>query len=165
MSKKNIKIALFCGGPSLERGISLNSARSVCDHLQSDDIEIVPVYFDHQKKPYRVSHGQLYSNTPSDFDFKLQKTAKPLSQTAFRKLLKSVDLAFPVIHGAFGEDGEIQRILEAACVPYVGSDAVACKRCFDKYEANEFIRGHGFYAPPSVVLKIFHRDAISPDGI
>ena len=50
-----MKIAVLCGGPSPERGISLNSARSVLDHLGGDDIEIIPIYFDYQKKPYRIS--------------------------------------------------------------------------------------------------------------
>lgn len=152
------RLALLCGGPSLERGISLNSARSVMDHLQADDIEIIPIYFDHQKNPYHISPAQLYSNTPSDFDFKLHQTAKKLSANKLKSLLKSVDLAFPVMHGQFGEDGTIQRLLERHNVPYLGSPVEACKRCFDKYEANEFIRNHGFYAPPSVVLKIFHND-------
>lgn len=149
-----MKIALICGGPSLERGISLNSARSVLDHLDGDGVDIVPIYFDHKKRPYHISKGQLYSNTPSDFDFKLKETAKALSQTALKKLLKECDLAFPVMHGQFGEDGTIQRILERYKVPYVGSDAEACKRCFDKYEANEFIRAKGFYTLPSAVLQI-----------
>lgn len=159
MSKKStLNIALLCGGPSLERGISLNSARSVMDHLQSDDIAITPIYFDHRRNPYHISPAQLYSNTPSDFDFKLHQTAKKLSANQLKSLLKSVDLAFPVMHGQFGEDGTIQRLLERHNVPYLGSPIDACKRCFDKYEANEFIRSHGFYAPPSVVLKIFRND-------
>ena len=156
--KNILKIALICGGPSPERGISLNSARSVMDHLQSQNIEIVPIYFDHKKNPYHISTAQLYSNTPSDFDFKLAQTAKKLSATALKTLLKSTGLAFPVMHGAFGEDGGIQRLLTRNKVPFIGSDVDACKRCFDKYDANEFIRSHGFNALPSTVLKIYHKD-------
>lgn len=152
-----MKIALICGGPSLERGISLNSARSVLNHLEGDGIEIVPVYFDHKKRPFHLESSQLYSNTPSDFDFKLRETAKALSQTGLKNLLKSCDLAFPVMHGQFGEDGGIQRLLERFKVPYVGADIEACKR-WDKHVANSFIREHGFYAPPSAVLKIHQND-------
>lgn len=148
-----MKIALICGGPSMERGISLNSARSVLNHLEGDGIEIVPVYFDYKKRPYHLETSQLYSNTPSDFDFKLRETAKFLSQTALKNLLKSCDIAFPVMHGQFGEDGGIQRLLERFKVPYVGADIEACKR-WDKHVANEFIRENGFYAPPCALLKI-----------
>lgn len=153
-----MKILLICGGPSLERGISLNSARSVMDHLESEDIEILPLYFDYKKRPYKISKSQLYSNTPSDFDFKLQSSAKLLSRTALKDYLKSADLAFPVMHGAFGEDGSIQKILEKYNVSYVGSNSKACRRCFDKFEANEFIKNHGFFTLPSTDLKIFHKD-------
>jgi len=155
--KNKLKIALLCGGPSLERGISLNSARSVCDHLQSETIEVIPVYFDHHKNAYQISRAQLYSNTPSDFDFKLHTHGKPLSKTAFGRFLKTVDLAFPVMHGAFGEDGQIQKILEENKCPYVGSPVEACKKAFDKYEANEYIKKNNFHTLPSVVLK-GHKD-------
>jgi D-alanine--D-alanine ligase len=154
MNENKFKIAVLCGGPSLERGISLNSARSVCDNLFSDDIDVVPVYFDHFKRPYAISRDQLYSNTPSDFDFKLNQTSKPLSKVALVKLLKSTDIAFPVIHGSFGEDGEIQTFLEKYKIPYIGSDRPACRNCFDKYRSNEFIKEQGFYTLPSTVLKI-----------
>jgi len=154
MDKNKFKIAVLCGGPSLERGISLNSARSVCDHLYSENIDVVPIYFDHFKRAYAISRDQLYSNTPSDFDFKLNQTSSPLGKTSLIKLLKSVDIVFPVIHGAFGEDGEIQTLLEKNKIPYIGSDNTACRNCFDKYRSNEFIKQHGFYALPSMVLKI-----------
>lgn len=154
-----MKIALLCGGPSLERGISLNSARSILDHLGGDGVEIVPIYFDYKKRAYALSTGQMYSNTPSDFDFKLRETAKYLSASALKKLLKSVDLAFPAIHGSFGEDGQVQKLLERCGVPYAGSAVEACKRCFDKYESNAFIRENGFFTLPSEVLKINRSDA------
>jgi D-alanine--D-alanine ligase len=154
MRQKKLKVALLCGGPSLERGISLNSARSVCDHLHSDEIEVSPIYFDHQKKPYQISRAQLYSNTPSDFDFKLQSASKPLSQATFHRKLKDSDIAFPVMHGAFGEDGEIQRLLEKHKIPYVGSGKQACQNCFDKYKANEHIKEKGFFTLPSTTIKI-----------
>lgn len=153
-----MRIALLCGGPSAERGISLNSARSVLDHLSDDGVHITPIYFDHKKTAYEISPAQLYSNTPSDFDFKLQKTGKKLSKTALVQLLKSNDIVFPAIHGAFGEDGKIQRFLEQNKIPYVGSSSAACKKAFDKFSANQYIRQHGFYTLPSAVLKIYHTD-------
>ncbi|MSR85398.1 hypothetical protein EXS71_03120, partial [Candidatus Uhrbacteria bacterium] len=153
-----MRISVICGGPSLERGISLNSARSVLDHLQDEQIEIVPFYFDHKKQVYEISRAQLYSNTPSDFDFKLGQTGQPLTKDQFIKRLKQSDLVFPVIHGTFGEDGGIQSLLEQHDIPFIGSPAEACKRAFDKFTANEFIRAQGFFTLPSTVLKIYHRD-------
>lgn len=152
-----MKIAVLCGGPSMERGISLNSARSVLNHLEGEGIEIVPIYFDYKKRPYHLSPAQLYSNTPSDFDFKLKETAKFLSQTALKHLLKSCDIAFPAMHGQFGEDGGIQKLLERFKVPYVGAGLQAC-RLWDKHTANIFLREHGFFALPTALLKINQDD-------
>ena len=152
------RVALICGGPSLERGISLNSARSVCDHLINANIEICPLYFDFRKNAYLISRAQLYCNTPSDFDFKLKSSAKPLSSNQLIRFLKTVDLAFPAMHGPFGEDGGIQKILSENGVPYVGSPEAACRLAFDKFYANEFIRKNGFYTLPSMALERGGRD-------
>ncbi len=156
MSIKNqkISIAILCGGPSLERGISLNSARSAMDHLGSLGVEIVPIYFNEHKKPFRISTGQLYSNTPSDFDFKLKASGKELTQANLIKILKNVDIVFPCIHGTFGEDGELQTFLEKNKIPFISSGSKSCKMAFDKHKANEYIRKLGFHAPNSIVLKI-----------
>lgn len=153
-----MKIALLTGGPSLERGISLNSSRSVLDHLEGDEIEIIPIYFDHKKKAYKISTAQLYSNSPSDFDFKLHQNSLPLTSKSLIRLLKTVDVVFPVIHGPFGEDGEIQSFLEKNKIPFIGSKSNVCKIAFDKYKANETIKKNGFYILPSALLKIYSKN-------
>ncbi len=153
-----MKIAILTGGPSLERGISLNSARSVLDHLGNENIEITPIYFNEKKQSYKISKSQLYSNNPSDFDFKLFKKSRPLSTAHLVKLLKSVDIVFPIMHGSFGEDGEIQRFLEKNNIPFIGSSSKACKMAFDKYNANKTINQNGFFTLPSVLLKIYSKN-------
>lgn len=130
-----MNIALICGGPSPERGISLNSVRSVLDHLAQMDVHILPLYVDEKLNFYQISPAQLYSNTPGDFDFKLARVATVLPREKLEKILKSVDLVFPVIHGAFGEDGELQSMLEKIGVNYIGSPADACRRMFFKHNA------------------------------
>lgn len=139
-----IKIAIICGGPTLERGISLNSARSLLDHLPTDRFEILPLYVDQEKHFYKISSSQLYSNTPSDFDFKLKQIAKKLENEELISLLKSVDLAFPVIHGPFGEDGQLQEFLEKNKIPFIGSDSKTCKQIFLKHQANKNLQKLGY---------------------
>ncbi len=84
--------------------------------------------------------------------------AAELSPQALIKLLKSVDIAFPAMHGPFGEDGGIQSLLEKNSIPFVGSDSKSCKTAFDKFSANEFVRGRGFFTFPSQLLKIYNQD-------
>lgn len=156
-----MKIGLICGGPSLERGISLNSARSVLDHLSSEQIDIIPFYLDQKKKAYRISPSQLYSNTPSDFDFKLKNTAHPLTEMQFVRALRETDIVFPAMHGPYGEDGGIQQFLEKHNVPFVGSGSRSCKEAFDKFVSNQFIQKQGFFALPSTLLKIYAKDHLA----
>lgn len=154
MNKESkFKIGIICGGPSLERGISLNSARSVMDHLVSEYTEIIPFYFDLKKRAYQISKAQLYSNNPSDFDFKLKQTALPLKPQALTRALKNMDLVFPIIHGAFGEDGGIQNFLEKNDIPFIGSSAQACKKAFDKFTASQEIQKKGFFTLPALLVK------------
>ena len=153
-TKKILKVALLCGGPSLERGISLNSARSVMDHLSCDYIEITPIFIDTRRQFHLVSKALLYSNTPSDFDFKIKTHGKKLTQHNLIKTLKSHDIVFPALHGAFGEDGQLQSFLEKHNIPYVGSSHEACSRAFDKYESSQYLKKYNFATVPIARIRI-----------
>ena len=141
---EKVRVAVVCGGPSKERGISLNSARTVLDHLGvCDDVEIVPYYVDLHKHFHAVTPGQLCCNTPSDFDFKLPEKNR-MSAEAFLKEMDDIDMVFPVVHGAFGEDGEFQTLLDRANIAYVGSGAEVSRQMFDKEKMRVFLRQRGF---------------------
>ncbi|CAN1276850.1 D-alanine--D-alanine ligase [Linum perenne] len=133
-SRRVLTVGLICGGPSAERGISLNSVRSVLDHIQGDHLQVNCYYIDFDLNAFAISPAQVYSNTPADFDFKLESLAwrfSSLSEFA-EHLAESVDIVFPVIHGKFGEDGGIQELLEKHNIPFVGTGSSECRRAFDK---------------------------------
>jgi D-alanine--D-alanine ligase len=152
MSSALFQLALICGGPSAERGISLNSARSLMDHLQSPYLKIIAIYVDRYKRFYQISPSQLYSNTPEDFDFKLHQTATALDLSKLKELLKTVDLVFPAIHGSFGEDGELQNLLEKWQIPFVSHSSACCRLMFPKHAANEKLLQWAFPVLPYCVL-------------
>ncbi|WP_205474266.1 D-alanine--D-alanine ligase [Nocardioides sp. SYSU D00038] len=60
--------------------------------------------------------------------------------------------ALPALHGQFGEDGEIQTLLELIGMPYVGSRRHACRLAYDKGAARELLRRAGIPVPDSVGL-------------
>lgn len=60
--------------------------------------------------------------------------------------------AVPALHGSFGEDGEIQTLLELIGMPYVGSAAHACRVAFDKGTSRELLSRAGIPVPESVGL-------------
>jgi D-alanine-D-alanine ligase len=59
----------------------------------------------------------------------------------------NLDVAFIALHGTFGEDGQVQRILEERGVAYTGSDAEASERAFDKVTSKECFIGAGIPTP------------------
>ncbi|KAK6164786.1 hypothetical protein DH2020_001650 [Rehmannia glutinosa] len=150
-----LRVGLICGGPSAERGISLNSARSVLDHIQGDDLHVSCYYIDCNFNAFAISSAQVYSNTPADFDFKLETLAQGFKSLSdfVEHLATSVDIVFPVIHGRFGEDGGIQELLEKANIPFVGTRSNECRKAFDKYDASLELDKQGFITVPSFLVQ------------
>jgi D-alanine-D-alanine ligase len=63
-----------------------------------------------------------------------------------------VDRAFIALHGAGGEDGKIQALLEYLCIPYTGSGIAASALCMDKLRTKQLWRGVGLSTPDYVTL-------------
>ncbi|MDR0223311.1 MAG: hypothetical protein LBI38_07270 [Oscillospiraceae bacterium] len=134
-----LKILLLCGGKGKERDISLNSARSVYDHIKGlRAVSPTVVFLDANGRRYLIDEGYLYSNTSDDFRF-LLKSVPPMSGADFGERLSDCDFVFPLIHGVGGEDGEIQRALESSGVKFIGSPSNACLKMYNKRNASEKI--------------------------
>src|SRR3989440_8554866 len=67
-------------------------------------------------------------------------------------LAKDVDLAFITIHGTFGEDGQIQKILEDRGVPYTGDGVEESRIAFDKILSKQKFLEHNVVTPESEVI-------------
>jgi len=76
-------------------------------------------------------------------------------------LPKDVDLAFITIHGTFGEDGQLQKILEERGVPYTGDGVEPSQAAFDKILSKERFREHNVVTPEWEVVEVGHRPTIS----
>lgn len=76
-------------------------------------------------------------------------------------LPKDVDLAFITIHGTFGEDGQVQEILEERGVPYTGDGVEASRAAFDKIVSKEKFREHDVVTPEWEVIEVGQRPTIS----
>lgn len=95
-------VAILYGGISSEREISIRSAKAVAGALES-----------------------------AGYTIKQIDTA-PLNSQQLLAALEGVDVVFPALHGAGGEDGKPQQWLEERKFAYVGSDAASSAVCFDK---------------------------------
>lgn len=147
------KLLLLCGGPSDERNISLNSARSVYDHLE-DDFEFDIIFIDKNLDKFLIDGKFLYSNTTTDFDFKLRSEGIFLDENNFLEKIKENDIVLPIMHGVFAENGEIQKILEMQNANFIGSGSKTCENIYNKENADNFLRENGYFTVPKLFLDL-----------
>jgi D-alanine-D-alanine ligase len=132
------RIGVLMGGSSSEREISLKSGRAVYDALQKLDLQVIAI------------------------DIKTE------SIEANIKLIESygIDCAFLALHGRFGEDGQIQNILEIMKIPYTGSGVEASRLAMDKAASRSIFESGGLHVPKYKALdKVsYNQDVkINPD--
>ena len=71
-----------------------------------------------------------------------------LSDARLPDLSDDVEVVFAAMHGAFGEDGEVQQLLEERGLPYVGCDAAASRLVIDKHATKDKLTAAGLPVPP-----------------
>ncbi|MCC5948052.1 MAG: D-alanine--D-alanine ligase [Nitriliruptoraceae bacterium] len=138
-----IRVLLLYGGRSAEHEISCLSARSVLEVIDRDRYEVVTVGITREGRWVRTD-GTI-ETAPGD---RLPHVADlgpsvgligtpdgPRLLTVDGEVASVgpvVDVAFPLLHGPFGEDGTVQGMLETVGVPYVGADVTASSIGIDK---------------------------------
>jgi len=66
-----------------------------------------------------------------------------IQELALAPEMKKADIVWPVLHGGFGEDGRIQKLLEDAHIPFVGSGSAACALIMDKVASKKLMDANG----------------------
>jgi D-alanine-D-alanine ligase len=72
------------------------------------------------------------------------------------------DIAFNVIHGTFGEDGQLQRLLEARGLPYTGEGIAGSELAIDKIATKQRLRARGVPTPGFAVVRAGERPTLAP---
>ena len=131
-------VALLFGGKGEEHAVSCRSAAAVLSHLDKKKYKVIPIGID-REGDFFICGGDPARIERADFRHDSANLLKTFpmrlgSHSGFflEGEILSVDAAFPVLHGRGGEDAEIQGLLMAAGIPFVGCDAVASAVCFDK---------------------------------
>ena len=106
-----MKVAVLAGGRSSEHDVSLHSGASVRDGLRAAGHEVLEIELG-RDGTWRHEGGEIALRAAGG--------------------LLDVDVAFPVLHGPFGEDGTVQGLLELLDVAYVGSPVLGSALCMDK---------------------------------
>ena len=138
------RVAVLLGGRSSEHDISLASARSVLEALDSERYETVTVEIG---RDGRWELGTGDGDTPSVVE------TLPVPTEKVPATLGEVDVVFPVLHGPFGEDGTVQGLLELAGVPYVGAGVLGSALAMDKDVFKAVMRDRGVPVTRNITLR------------
>jgi D-alanine-D-alanine ligase len=77
----------------------------------------------------------------------------PMAPERVGEVLGGIDVVFPVLHGAYGEDGTIQGLLELAGIPYAGAGVLASAAAMDKEFGKKLLAAEGLPIGPYAVLR------------
>ncbi|MGH3014706.1 MAG: D-alanine--D-alanine ligase family protein [Gaiellaceae bacterium] len=143
-----LRVAVLMGGRSSEHEISLGSARSVVEGLDSDRYDVASIEID------RDGRWQLPRGRPAELAPGARETLPVPVEQRPPDVLAGVDVVVPVLHGPFGEDGTVQGLLELAGVPYVGAGVAASALCMDKDLCKAVLRDRGVPVARHVVLRL-----------
>ena len=124
-----VRVGVLRGGPSSEYEVSLKTGGNVLKHLPEK----------YQRRDILLTkEGQWH----------LDGFLK-----APEKIFRSVDVIFNALHGQFGEDGKVQRLLETFGVNYTGSGVFASALAMNKILSREAFRQAGIRVPRGYVIK------------
>lgn len=125
------KTALIFGGPSGEHEVSINSAENIAANLVSTRYDVHKIYI------HKNGKWQFF---PNDELVDLPGAIAYLAAANF-------DIAIIAVHGEFGEDGQLQAILDNIRLPYVGSGMTASAVSMDKNISNILYEKAGLAVP------------------
>ncbi len=156
------KIAVIFGGNSTEYEVSLQSAYSVLENINTDKFDIIPVGITRSGDWYhytginkKISDNTWYLEEDNLYPVIVSqnRSVKGFLEFAGGKYhVIKMDLAFPVLHGKNGEDGTLQGLFELAGIPVIGCNTLSSALCMDKDRAHKLVSLAGISVPKSVTF-------------
>ena len=146
-----LKVGVFMGGMSIEREVSFNSGRTICDHLDTQLFEVVPIFQSVSGRLYILPWTFLYRGKIADFEGRLEQEAQEIT---WDNLSSNIDFVYIAVHGKYGEDGRLQAMLELLKIPYLGTKKFGSSLGMDKRLHNEFLSGEGISVPKGFCLSV-----------
>lgn len=145
-----IRLGVIFGGESVEHEVSIISAIQAMNKMDSEKYEIIPIYITKDRQWYT---GEMLKEIETYSDLSLIKRyAKNVvlyedngkfvlqNKKGLRRIVKEIDMVFPIVHGTNVEDGVLQGYLESIGIPFVGGDVYASAVGQDKIFMKEIFR-------------------------
>ena len=136
--KDKLPVAVLFGGPSGEHDVSLASGKNIALALQESGFPILCVGIEKKEDnpQWREIPMEDLAKTTLDNPIDISALGSPIAP---KDLAQKVKCAFPICHGPFGEDGELQSQLQNLKLPYVGTEPLGCSLSLDKAKTKEVI--------------------------
>jgi len=163
---RRLRIMLLFGGQSAEHDVSRVSAVAVARALDPARYDVVPVAITREGRWLLADRARAALETgqfPPAFEVdgapvRLAEKRAGLGSSVVRlesagSPLGAVDVAFPLLHGPYGEDGTVQGLLELAGLPYVGSGVLGSAVGMDKVMMKRAFLACGLATPRFVALR------------
>ena len=133
------QIAIVMGGTTSEHNISIKSGQVVLDNIPDSIFDAKPVVISAEE--WTVNHmGNLIALNQSDFSYQYEG----------KKYV--FDAVFIAVHGAPGENGVLQKVLDKAKVPYTGCSAAVSEITYNKHKTLEKLRPHGIAMAKNIII-------------
>ena len=149
------RVAILCGGPGSEHEISCISASGVLSAIDRTRFEPVLI---------GITRDGKWMLLPLDYPLAIVNNRLPSITGNFPEVTRTrggltlggekiaIDRIFPVLHGTYGEDGQLQRELALVGIKYVGSAAAASEIAMDKAESKLAFARHGIQGAPGITV-------------
>jgi D-alanine-D-alanine ligase len=141
-----MNIIILVGGFSGEREVSLNSGiNAIVNLAQSHTVTVVDIVDQNHAKLYNQEIIELCLQLPKQFIIEVELQKKfdlvKYTQINWQDYLQSnkPDFVFIALHGEFGEDGKLQKIVENLELPFNGSSSHVSQLCMDKWQTYQHI--------------------------
>ena len=125
------RVGVLRGGPSSEYEVSLKTGSAVLAALSEERYEVRDIFID------KAGKWHLFG--------------KPITP---ERALRQVDVVFNALHGEYGEDGQVQRVMDRLGVRYTGSGVLASAYGMHKLRAKEYARRAGIPTARHVVIPV-----------
>ena len=146
-------IAIVCGGDSSEHDVSMRSAEGIASFIDPDRYNIYKVEVRAGKWEALLPDGNRSAVSKDDFSFQVAGSrVRP-------------DFAYITIHGAPGENGELQGYFDLIKMPYSTSGVLVEAMTYDKFVLNNYLRAFGVSVADSLLIKIGHEAEVSDEDI
>jgi D-alanine-D-alanine ligase len=150
-----LRLGVIFGGHSREHEVSVNSAAHVLA-AASDRFNVVPIGVTKAGAWLTPDETQRQLDIPAGPFTKameLEGANGVLARPEVLGVLNEIDVAFPLIHGTYGEDGTLQGLLELVGVPYAGAGVAASAIGMDKGLMKRLLRQAGLDVVDFIVVR------------